>query len=224
MILKDIYKKYQVPPNLQQHMMRVAGIARVIDDSWLAHTLDQYTLLQACLIHDIGNLLKFDLINKANFLGEEEKNIEHWKKVKTEMTKKYGSDEHEATSAICKEINLPDKVMWIVENWGFGNFEKVLKSDNWEYKICVYSDHRIGPFGVVSLAERFAEQRKRYQLQAHNSVDLTAHLSNKSEILAECAFEVEKQIQKMTKKDLASITDIEIEDNFNNFLKTKFNG
>lgn len=218
MIIKDIYSKYQIPPNLQQHMLKVAGIAKLIADSWGDNTIDSKILIDACLTHDMGNLLKFDLINKVNFLGEEAKNVEYWRKVKEEMAKKYGNDEHNATAIICKEIGLSAEAFWIVENWGFGNFEKVLKSDNWGYKIAVYSDHRIGPFGVVSLIDRFSEQRKRYELQKHNSGDLTAHLSDKSEFLANCAFETEKQLQDKTNRDLSLVIDQEVENNFEEFL------
>ena len=219
--IKEIYLKYQVPPNLQQHMLRVAGMAKIISDNWIGDALDINTLLISCLVHDMGNLLKFDLINKANFLGKEEKNIEYWKKVKEEMVQKYGPDEHKATAVICKELKLNDKVFWIVENWGFGNFDKVMTSDNWEYKIAVYSDHRIGPFGIVSLQDRFAEQKKRYEQQKHASVDLSAHLSDKSEALINCAFEVEKQLQANTQKNLGGVSDQELETSFKNFLEYK---
>ena len=189
-------------------MLRVAGIAKLICDNW-TEKINTNLVVNACLVHDLGNLLKFDLVNKANFLGPEVKNIEHWKKIKQEMTQKYGPDEHKATSAICKEIGIPPDVFWIVENWGFGNFEKVMKSDNLEYKICVYCDHRIGPFGIVSLEERFAEQRKRYEQQSHTSGDISAHLSDKEkhDKLVASAFEVEKQIQEKTKINLNSILD-----------------
>lgn len=218
MTVKKIYEKYQVPPNLQQHMLRIAGVAKVIFDSWKGEKLNSEIIIKASLFHDMGNILKFDLVNKVSFLGEEAKNVEHWRKVKSEMAQKYGPDEHMATVMICRELNLSPKILWIIENWGFGNFDKVLTSDSWEYKICVYADHRVGPFGVVSLADRFAEQRKRYEQQQHGSIDLSAHLSDKSEILANCAFKIEKQLQEKIKKDLETIMDKEIETNFNKFL------
>ncbi len=217
MTIKSVYQKYQIPPNLQEHMLRVTGIAKIIVESWKDNLVDLPTILSACLIHDMGNLLKFDLVNKASFLGEEAKNIDHWRKVKEEMIQKYGPDEHFATATICKELNLNEKSFWIVKNWGFGNFARALASDNWEYKICMYCDHRIGPFGIVSLIDRFAEQRKRYELQKHDSVDASAHLTDQGR-LANCAFEVEKQLQSKISRDLTTITDEEIKKDFENFL------
>lgn len=133
---------------------------------------------------------------------------------------RYSLDEHVATAMICKEIGLNDKSLWIVENWGFGRFEEVMNSDNWEYKVGVYSDHRIGPFGVLSLSNRFAEQRARYEMQKHDSADLSSHLSNKSEMLANCAFEVEKQIEsKIGINILDKITTENVEAGFGKLLE-----
>lgn len=219
MTINEIYSKYQIPINLQQHMLRVTGLAKLIASRWNENTINIDLLTSACLTHDLGNLLKFDLVNKANFLGKDELNLEHWKKVKEIMIKKYGTDEHHATSEICKEIGLNNKSLWIVQNWGFGNFEKVLNSENWVYKIGVYSDHRIGPFDVVSLKDRFDEQKKRYALQKHSSGDLSAHLSEKSDFLIDCAFQVERQIQNKTKINLNSISLKDISSHFDSFLK-----
>lgn len=220
MTIKDIYSKYPIPPNLQRHMFRVTSVAEIIYNSWIEKKdLKIDVILKACLVHDVGNLLKFDLINNVNFLEEEAKNVDSWRKIKSEMSEKFGPEEHKATEIICKEICLETKALWVVKNWGFGNFDKVLASNNWEYKICVYSDHRIGPFGTVKLKERFNEQRKRYEKQKHISVDINSHLSDRSEFLANCAFKVEKQIQTKINRDLDSITDQEIKTNFANYLE-----
>lgn len=73
MKIAEIYQKYKVPPNLQEHMLRVAAMAEIIANSWPNNSLDREILLLACLTHDMGNILKFDLVNKINFLGEEAK-------------------------------------------------------------------------------------------------------------------------------------------------------
>lgn len=219
MRIKEIYAKYLIPPNLQQHMLRVAGMSKVIAESWKRNTLSINAIIEACLLHDIGNILKFDLEKKAYFLGEEEKNVGYWKEIKSEMSKKYGPDEHTATVAICTELGLNAEALWIVSNWGFGNFDRILASDNWEYRICVYSDHRIGPFGVVSLKDRFSEQKKRYEGHKHKSSDTSAHLSKRAEYLIDCAHRVEEQIQTKVNKSLNSISDREVEASFNLFLE-----
>lgn len=219
MRIREIYTKYLVPQNLQQHMLRVAGISKVIAESWKETPLAIDIIIEACLVHDIGNTLKFDLEKKAYFLGEEEKNLEYWKNVKLEMSQKYGPDEHTATATICTELKLNPEALWIVNNWGFGNFDKVLQSNNPAYKICVYSDHRIGPFGVVSLKDRFAEQRKKYAEYQHRSGDISAHLSENAEQLIGCAYKVEEQLQANFSRDLNSISDQEVGSSFNLFLE-----
>ncbi len=44
MTVKDAYQKYQVPPNLQEHMLRVTGLAKLIANSWQTNNLDTDTI------------------------------------------------------------------------------------------------------------------------------------------------------------------------------------
>ena len=211
---REVYAKYQIPPNLQEHMLCVAFIAGQICDHWRGPQLDRDIITCASLTHDLGNLLKFDLIHKAHFLGDEEKNVEHWKKVKQELIQKYGKDEDAATSEMCKEISIRPEAFWIVNHWGFSQFEQVRNSQSWEYKICVYSDHRVGPFGLLTLEERFADQQARYKLQGHQS----AHVSDRFEKLRDCAYEVEKQIQKNVSVDLNALVMQDVQPVFDTLL------
>lgn len=227
MTIKAAYEKYQVPPNLQTHMLRVTGIAKIIAESWQTKNLDLQTIVNVCLLHDISNLLKFDLVNPdaVSFLGPEAKNVDHWRKVQNEMRQKYGADDDTATHLICEELKVNPKSMFIIDNWGFGYFDKVLSSNNWEYKICVYSDHRIGPNRVLPLTERLENQRQRYlkNPNKNNSATISSHLSDRREMLISCAFEVEKQIQSQVSRDLSTITDEEISQNFEDFLSGEIN-
>ncbi|MEI7653324.1 MAG: HD domain-containing protein [bacterium] len=211
---RELYARYQIPPNLQEHMLRVTFVAGQICDRWRGPQLDRGTITTAALTHDLGNLLKFDLVHKAHFLGSEEKNVEHWKKVKQELMLKYGEDENVATNEMCKEIGIDPKAFWIVNNWGFSHFEQVKDSQSWEYKICVYSDHRVGPFGLLTLGDRFADQQARYKLQGHQS----AHVSDQFEKLRDCAYEVEKQIQEHVSVDLNALVMHDVQSVFDTLL------
>jgi hypothetical protein len=217
MYTREIYKKYHIPPNLQEHMLRVAFVAEWICDHWHGPPLNRDIIICASLTHDLGNLIKFDLVRQAHKLGEEEKNIEHWKKVKQELMQKYGKDEDVATSEMCKEIGIHPEAFWIINHWGFGQFEQVKNSTSWEYKICVYSDHRVGPFGLLTLGERFADQQARYKLQGHQS----AHVSDQFERLRDCAYEVEKQLQKNTSVDLNTLVIQDVRPIFDTLLSVK---
>ena len=47
------------------------------------------------LLHDLGNIVKFDLEKYPDFLGKEKPRLEYWKKVQKEVREKYGSDDHD---------------------------------------------------------------------------------------------------------------------------------
>lgn len=202
MKISEIYTKYQIPPNLQEHMYRVTALAKLICDNWTGEDkLDVDVILQACLLHDMGNIIKFDFDNFPQLLGEEQKNIEYWKKVKREMIKRYGEDEDMATVQICKELRVQENVLFLIENWGFKNFTRIAESDNWEWKIAVYADHRISPQGVVSLKQNLENKQKRYKLNRPNA----SHISDKSQNLYDSAIEVENDLQKNISVKLDSI-------------------
>ena len=58
--ITDIYEKYKIMPLLAMHQIRVAAVAMMICDS-LSVPIDKDSVIKACLLHDIGNIIKFDL-------------------------------------------------------------------------------------------------------------------------------------------------------------------
>ena len=173
MKISKIYSLYQIPPNLQMHMYRVASLAKLISNSWKVQEPDTKLIVESCLLHDLGNIIKFDFENFPETLGDEQENIEVWKAVKEKMQTKYGKDEDVATTKMIEELNVNPKVKFIVNNWGFKNFKKIEASDNIEWKICVYSDHRISPDGIATLEQNLENKKKRYAFNRTNS----SHLS-----------------------------------------------
>ena len=75
MKIKDIYSKYNIPPNLQLHMFRVAAFADILCDNHKKVDFDKEIIIKSCLLHDLGNIIKFDFDNFPELLGAEEKNI-----------------------------------------------------------------------------------------------------------------------------------------------------
>jgi hypothetical protein len=201
MNITEIYNKYKIPPNLQLHMMRVAALADLISSNWTGSSIDREKIINACLLHDMGNILKFDFDNFPELLGDEIVRLEYWRDVKKEMAKKYGADEDLATMKIVKEIGVENDVEFIVENWGFKNFVRINNSDNIEWKIAVYSDHRISPGGVTSLEENLVNKQKRYSFSKKGS----SHLSNEADNLLNAAKQIEIFIQKNCRIDLQKI-------------------
>ena len=48
-------------PNLAMHQLRVAGVAMQICES-LDTNIDTNSVVKACLLHDMGNIIKFNLL------------------------------------------------------------------------------------------------------------------------------------------------------------------
>ncbi len=187
MKIHDIYDKYEIPKNLQQHMIRVAAVAAFICEH-SKEPVDIKSVISCELLHDLANIIKFNFDVFPQFIGAEGK--EYWEEVKLKFIKTYGNDEHTATYKIAEEIGVNDKVMQLIKSVGFSKISENLNSNQLERKICAYSDHRVSPYGVVSLKERLDDGRKRYLLNRPHS-DTDANLYN-SRMLS--FFEIEKQI------------------------------
>jgi len=185
---REIYTAYKIMPNLQLHQLRVAAVAKLICENF-TKPIDTNDVVCACLFHDMGNILKFELAMFPEFTAPE--GVEYWEAVKAEYRAKYGNDEHAATQAIMKELGLPDSVKSLMQRIGFSQVDRVAASDSFERKIVQYGDLRVGPRGVLSLRERLDEGRKRYIGTGH-SIGGTG--GDRYRVLLSAALEVEKQI------------------------------
>lgn len=159
MKISEIYNQYRIIPNLQLHQLRVAAVAKQISDNMIIN-VDNASIVTAALLHDMGNIIKFDLNVFPDFLEPE--GLEYWKKVKKSFHRDYGDDEHLAHIEIAKELKIDDKVIEIINNVGFSKSKANYENSSYENKIVAYSDMRVTPFKVVSLEERVYEGRKRY--------------------------------------------------------------
>jgi hypothetical protein len=146
-------------PGLQLHQLRVAAVAKLIGESFQT-SVDVHSAVVACLFHDMGNIIKTDLTVFPELL--EPGGAEYWQGVKNEFIAKYGENAHRGNVAIAKEINLPERVVELIDGVSFSNIQKIVEGDDWEQKISEYADDRAGPHGILSAVERLAEARTRY--------------------------------------------------------------
>ncbi len=170
--ISNIYSHYHIPPVIQTHQLRVAAVARTIAAAH-AGDCDAEVVTQVGLLHDMGNIIKveFDTFPKV----WEPEGVEYWKGVRETMIAQYGKDEHEATVAIAKEIGVSDMVLHCTDMMSFSHIEKVLLEGTLEEQICAYADNRVGPFGVLSLAERLEEAKRRYMYRTDRIFDHDRH-------------------------------------------------
>ena len=62
MNIQEIYTKYKIMPSLQLHQYRVAGVAMYLCER-VKMKIDTDNIIAACLLHDMGNIIK---IHNAN--------------------------------------------------------------------------------------------------------------------------------------------------------------
>jgi len=146
-------------PSLQLHQLRVAAVGKLICES-VSVPINKNHVILTGLFHDMGNIIKSDLEYFPDFVEPE--GIEYWQKIKEEYIQKYGNDSHKAIEMIAREIGLPQGVIDLIDNIGFSHAEDVRDRGSWELKVCIYSDWRVGPRGVLPMEERINEAGKRY--------------------------------------------------------------
>ena len=193
--IKEIYAKYFVPKNLQVHMFRAAAVGEMVIDNWNGPKINGDDIIAALLLHDLGNIVKMDVEDEngvsAKLLKEHnDKSMDFWKEKKKEMVKKYSENDHDATNKMIEEIDAPKEVKFIVTKGIFLDNDFTLASDNWELKIKAISDQRIGPWGVLSLKERFEEVKIRYLKRTSGS---SIH-NPKAQEYINCAFKLQEQV------------------------------
>ncbi len=179
MNIQDIYTQYRLMPSLQLHQRRVAGVAQIICQN-INVKVDSENVILACLLHDMGNIIKFKLDLFPEFLEPE--GLDYWKKVKQDYRKKYGDDEHVATMNISQEIlkgatpksgvaPKNKRILELVEAIGFSNAKLNYESSDFGRKIATYADMRVTPHGVASMKERLADGRMRFNIRKPEQAD-----------------------------------------------------
>jgi len=203
--IAEIYRKYRIMPNLQLHQLRVAAVGKIIAES-LTVKVNTQSIIEACLLHDMGNILKFDLARFPQFTQEH--GLSYWENVKKDMCAKYGHEEHAATQAIAAEVCSEPFTHGCLQAVGFSQAVKNASGTCLEHKICCYADQRVGPMGVLPLEERIAEGRKR---KAKPNDDIEAH-----ERAINALREIERQVFSECQITPEAITDERVEKELKN--------
>lgn len=202
---RSVYDSYDVPPWLQTHQVRVAAVGKMVAEA-RQQMIDVDLVVRTCLVHDIGAIVKFDFSpeGQTRVLGlcaPEE--TPHWSAVQRFMRERYGEKEKAATSAILHELGL-EREYELYDRTGFKNMQTVLEEKQLPVLLVQYADMRVGPFGVVTLRERFEDSRVRY---AHVS---DADWYSKLDAYERVAREVERYLLHDTSLSPASISDTSV--------------
>ncbi len=207
--LTEIYQLYNVPPNLAEHMLLVAALGKYVVESWIEPSIDKEIVINTLLLHDIGNLVKFDLdtdwseqmMTKSKYLSNQENHtLQYWQKKQQEMISQYGPNADQANETIIKKIINDPKVSQLLENHSFTTLGDCLQSDDWEKKLVFYCDLRVEPQGLTSVEERIEDLRDRYRHRDSNWND-----ENLFRQWMNSSLELERQLDQHTSLDLRKV-------------------
>ena len=203
MTIQDLYTRYQIMPQLSEHMRRVAGVGQLILGGW-KDQINTDLIMRTLLLHDIGNMAKFDLTDEgqkklgSNYIAD----LPYWRSVQATFWDKYGHDAHEATITIINEIGGQDDVSQVLtdeHDTYVANSRGILQSPIAE-QVLLYCDARVTPEGVVPLKVRIADLARRYAARDNRDLSWFDFL-----------YELEDQVQTMTTTDLQNITKASVE-------------
>lgn len=194
----EIYKEYKIMGNLVQHQMRVSAVAMQICESFEGE-IDKENIVKACLLHDMGNIIKFNLSKFPEWNNPE--GGEYWETIKNEYISKYGNNEHHASLEIAKNIGLSTRIIELIKCVDSSAIENIKMDDDFGKKICIYADNRVSPYGIVSTEERSLEAKERYKDHDHNFDD------ERREFFMKNIFSIEKQIFSHSKLKPEDIND-----------------
>lgn len=193
MTIRDIYERFSITPNLQNHMIVVTDVALNIYDNGNFENVDRTDIQRVGLLHDLGNIVKFDLNKYPDYLGKEAKRLAYWLDKQKKVIEKYGTDDHKATKLMLKELQVDERLIEIILNKSFANALEIESSDDLLLKILFYADMRVSPKGLVSMEERLTEIMNR----------LEKYKGRKD--LLEAAFRIERQIESLMNKPVEEI-------------------
>lgn len=156
MIVGELYDKYDLMPQLRLHQLRVGGVVKTL-------TNDHDSIITA-LLHDMGNIVKFDLDNPIIDIN----NLDHWKNVQKNTIKKYGNEAHVATYKILSESGLDRYAKYLKEESRTYDMETDKLNQSFFSNLSMpalttlYADLRVSINGVVSMEERINDLVTRY--------------------------------------------------------------
>lgn len=230
MKITEIYQQYKIMPQQAEHQFMVAAVAKLIcqyfnsprppllkrggEDS----TGDRKNIIAACLLHDMGNIVKFnfDPDTLANLPEKLYKNVSipYWEGVKREFLQRYGNGSHNVTRQIVAELNVSARVKELVDCVGFSQAADNLAGKDLSKKICAYSDMRVAPWGVSSLEERMADLRVRYKNHPEGATEREIFENSLREIerqiFTQCGIKPSQITQAAVDKEVIGLREFEV--------------
>ena len=161
MKVEDVYERYQVMPTLAVHMLSVGAVGSILTKSITETGFPKNEIISACLLHDMGNIVKFDLdsIPKGLHIPD----VDYWKEVQKKIRTRYGMDEHEVTYKMSRDIRVSDVTLDAITNSGTANAARVLEEKNIAAMFVTYCDYHVMPTAITDPKSRLKDILYRYK-------------------------------------------------------------
>jgi 5'-deoxynucleotidase YfbR-like HD superfamily hydrolase len=195
--IDTVYERFLVPPHIQNHMRRVAGVTTYILDRWNGPTVNDELVTAAALVHDLGNIAKIEFDTELDAALLKGENTERWRRAKKTIKTKYGDEAKTITLAMLRELDVDERLHHIIRYAEFEYACRIRDGTDWELKLLKYGDIRVAPHGVTSVKERLNEAAERYEHDKHPDTPQ----------LTQCCYDIEDQIMTHTDAQPQDITD-----------------
>lgn len=204
--VNQIYQRFNIPKNLAMHMLWVTSVGASAIENWRGTEINKEDIISVLLLHDIGNVIKFELHSRQakNIYTEQE--LEKLLIIQNQMIALYGNNADIANISILKEIGVSEDIIQLLTNHSFDYLPSLLDSENWNEKIVFYADLRVAPLGIVPLKKRVEDLRERYSHRNQLWNDTTTYSNWLS-----WSKGLEKQLNQQTSIDLEHLTLNDIE-------------
>ncbi len=161
---EQIFERYRLPQLLQTHLWRTASLMELLLNHWHGPELDKELLIETMLLHDLGNLVKFDLTDTTPIMLLSETELPMYRALQAKWHQKYGKVVDAVTVSFIKELRLANgpTMSQIILAHTDGTQATTVAQNDWSQKLCDYTDFRIAPHGLVTLQQRFDDLSKRY--------------------------------------------------------------
>ncbi len=161
---KQVFARFPLPINLREHLVRVAAVADTICKHWTGPPLNRDLVVAACLLHDIGNIMKMDFTSpwQRELMKDDYDQIPQYQAFQDRARAHYGNSPDDVRAGLLKQAAIEPEVQTFIAA-SEGVFMPRMQAEN-EYAAMVYlyANNRVLPMRVGTLGERIADAKERY--------------------------------------------------------------
>jgi hypothetical protein len=114
-------------------MLSVAAVTDLVCDFLGSEVLNRQEIVAMQLLHDIGNMLKFDFTRLDLFDEEDRLKLTMYKSAQQKMGAKYGPNPDEVTLQIIQEVTGDGKTRYFVRREPLGAIGRVSRYTSFRY-------------------------------------------------------------------------------------------